>query len=65
MTMKYIKPKIEIIRIKEKSNLMGTSNREGAVEVDPRDAMDTGLSNSKGNTPTWSEGVNTWDAWEE
>ncbi len=44
---------------------MGTSNREGAVEVDPRDAMDTGLSNSKGNTPTWSEGVNTWDAWEE
>lgn len=44
---------------------MGVSNTIGAVEVDPYETTDQGTTQSKGNTPTWSGGVNTWDAWEE
>ncbi len=44
---------------------MGVSDREGDFEVDSRNSMPPEGTQSKGNTPTWSGGVNTWDAWEE
>ncbi len=62
---KYIKPELEVVQVKEITQLMGNSQTKGSVVVDPWDTIDPSQGQAKGNNWGSYGGVRNFNAWED